>query len=141
MRLDASRSLAEQHLNPISPYLAGHGDPGGYAVIDRALTRWLSKQTGDRNQRIGYARGGKFHLATPMTEAEAVVRDKAIRKRRQARALNVSVEVVDAVRAEREAERVARLKAETIARTEARIAALPSHIVEAFDLQIGRAHV
>lgn len=135
MRLDASRSLAEQHMNPISPYLAGHGDPGGYAVLDRALTRWLAAQTGDRNQRIGYARGRKFHLAVPISEAEALERDKRSRKRRQARALNVSVEVVDAVRAKRESARLAKLKADNAQRIVDRMAALPEHLIEAFDLK------
>lgn len=137
MRQDACRSLDHQQLTVIPQWVAGHADPGSMAHIDRALSRWLARQTPERNQRVGYARKGIFTLAEPISEEEYAVRNKRSNRMRSARKLGLKVRNETeylAARAQFEEKRIAAMKAAKDIQIAARIAALPERIVEAFDL-------
>jgi len=138
MRQDAFRSLEHQQMAVIPQWIAGHADPGSMAQLDRALSRWLAKQTPERNQRVGFARNGVFTLAAPITEEEYAVRNKRSNRLRSARKLGLKVRNEAeylASRAQFEEKRIAAMKAAKDVEIAARIAALPERIVEAFDLR------
>jgi hypothetical protein len=108
------------------------------AQLDRALSRWLAKQSPERNQRVGYARKGIFTLSEPITEEEYAVRNKRSNRMRSAKKLGLEVrneaEYLTA-RAQFEEKRIAAMKASKDVQIAARIAALPERIVKAYDLR------
>jgi hypothetical protein len=137
MRQDAFRSLEHQEMAVIPQWIAGHADPGSMAQLDRALSRWLAKQTPERNQRVGYARKGIFTLSAPITEEAYAARNQKSNRMRSAKKLGLKVrneaEYLVA-RAQFEEKRIAAMKAAKDIEIAARIAALPDRIVEAYDL-------
>jgi hypothetical protein len=138
MRQDAFRSLEHQQMAAIPQWIAGHADPGSMAQLDRALSRWLAKQTPERNQRVGYSRKGIFTLSEPMTEAAYAARNQTSNRMRSVKKLGLKVRneaEYQVARAEFEEKRIAAIKAAKDVEIAARIAALPERIVEAYDLR------
>jgi len=138
MRQDAFRSLEHQELAAIPQWIAGHADPGSMAQLDRALSRWLAKQSPARNQRVGYARKGIFTLSEPITEAAYAARNQTSNRMRSAKKLGLKVRneaEYQVARAEFEEKRISAMKAAKDVQIARRISALPERIVEAFDLR------
>lgn len=137
MRQDASRSIEIQSLTVIPQWIAGHADPGSMLALDRALGRWLAKQSPERNQRVGYARGGKFDLSMPPTEEEVASKQRARCLQRAAKKYNINSEdhqqIANAV-AEKERQRRKAICEARNADLLNRIAALPVEVAESFNL-------
>ena len=138
MRQDAYRSIEHQQVAVIPQWIAGHADPGSMAQLDRALTRWLAKQTPERNQRVGYARNRVMTLAKPISEEDFAIKQARRTAVRAAERNGIKVTAFTDVAAERakaETARIEKIKEAKNIEIAARIAALPERIVEAWGLR------